>query len=133
MADGSNQRLFEKHHGGVTDWMRLMAGDALERHITVVGVIVKRSRTRLRLPAIGVTLEAGTVTQRKAQMIGLFEIADEVLHGVPAGYGFDDEFVGVGRPDVAIDAFDFAFMKMRSGHRHETWHIGHEILEDILV
>ena len=83
-----------------------MTADTRKMHVAVVWVIVKSTRARLRLPAIRVTLEAGAVAQGKTQMIGLFEIANEVLDGIPSGHGFDDELVGVGRPDVAIDAFD---------------------------
>ncbi len=95
-----------------------MAGDTLKPHIAVVGVVVKSPRARLRLPAIRVTLEAGTVAQGKTQMIGLFEIANEVLNGIPSGHGFDDKLVGVGCPNVAVDAFDLPLVMVGASQRH---------------
>ena len=58
------------------------------------------------------TFEAGAVAQRKTQMIRLFEIANEVLDGIPSGHGFDDELVGVGRPDAGVAAFDLPLVEM---------------------
>jgi hypothetical protein len=110
-----------------------MTADTLKVHVAVVWLIVKSPRACLRLPAIRVTLEAGAVTQGKTQMIGLFEIAHEVLDGIPSGHGFDDELVGVGRPDVAIDAFDLPLVEMGASERHHPRGIGHEVLEDVLV
>jgi hypothetical protein len=95
-----------------------MTGDTLKMHVAVVWVIVKRTRARLRLSTIRVTLEAGTVAQGKTQMIGLFEIANEVLDSIPSGHGFDDELVGVGCSDVAIDAFDLPLVEMGASERH---------------
>jgi hypothetical protein len=113
--------------------MRLMAHHTLKAQVAVVWIIVKGTGARLRLPTIRVTFQAGAVAQGKAQMVGLFEIADEVLDGIPSSHGFDDEFVGVGRPDVALDAFDLAFMEMGSGHGHQLRGVGHEILENLLM
>jgi hypothetical protein len=110
-----------------------MTGDTFKMHVAVVWVIVKSTRARLRLSTIRVTLEAGAVAQGKTQMIGLFEIANEVLDGIPSGHGFDDELVGVGGPDVAIDAFDLPLMEMSAGQRHHPRGVGHEVLEDVLV
>ena len=110
-----------------------MTGDALEVHVTVVGLIVKGPRARLRLPAIRVTLEAGAVTQRKTQMIGFVEVANDVLDGIPSSDGFDDEFVSEGRSDVAIDAFDLTFVEMGASERHHPRRVGHEVFEDVFV
>ena len=95
-----------------------MTGDTLKMHVAVVWVIVKSTRARLRLPTISVTLEAGAVAQRETEMIGLFEVANEVLDGIPSSQGFDDELVGVGCPDVAIDALDFPLVEMGASERH---------------
>jgi hypothetical protein len=95
-----------------------MAGDTLEIHVAVVRVIVKRPLTRRRLAPIGVTFEAGAIPQGKTQMIGLLEIANEVLHRIPSSHGFDDELVGVGRPYVAIDALDLPLVEMSAGQRY---------------
>ena len=95
-----------------------MTGDTLKMHVAVVWVIVKSTRARLRLPTISVTLEAGAVAQGETEMIGLFEIANEVLDGIPSGHGFDDELVGVGCSDVAIDAFDLPLMEMSARQRY---------------
>jgi hypothetical protein len=95
-----------------------MTGDTFKMHVAVVWVIVKSTRARLRLSTIRVTLEAGAVAQGKTQMIGLFEIANEVLDGIPSGHGFDDELIGVGCPDVAIDAFDLPLVEMSASQRH---------------
>ena len=110
-----------------------MAGGALKGHIAVVWVIVKGTLTRLRLAAIHVTFKAGAVAERKAQMVGFLEVADEILNRVPSGHGFDDELIGVGRPDVAIDAFDLPFVEMGARQGHQPRGVGHEVLEDLLV
>jgi hypothetical protein len=110
-----------------------MTGNALKVHVTVVGFIVKGPRARLRLPAIRVTLEAGAVTQRKTQMIGFFEVANDVLHGIPSSDGFDDEFVGESRADVAIDAFNLTLVEVGASERHHPRGIGHEVFEDVFV
>jgi hypothetical protein len=77
--------------------------------------------------------ETGPIAQGKAQMIGLLEVANEVLDGVPAGHGFDDELVGVGRPDVTIDAFDLPFVEMGAGKRHQPRGFSHKVLEELLM
>jgi hypothetical protein len=110
-----------------------MAGDAFKGHSAVVWVIVKGTRTRLRLAAIRVTFEAGAVAERKAQMVGLLEVANEILDRVPSGHGFDDKLIGVGRPDVAIDAFDLPLVKMGARKCHHLRGVGHEVLEELLV
>ena len=63
VADGADERLLQKHYGGVADRMRLMTCDTLKRHIAVVWVVVESPRACLRLPAICVTLEASAVAQ----------------------------------------------------------------------
>ena len=110
-----------------------MTGDALEVHVTVVGLIVKGPCARRRLPAIRVTLEAGAVTERKAQMIRFFEVTNDVLDGIPASDGFDDEFVSESRSNVAIDALDLTFMEVGASERHHARGVGHEVLENVFV
>jgi hypothetical protein len=66
-------------------------------------------------------------------MVWLFEITNEVLDSIPSSHGFDDELVGVGRPDVAIDAFDLTFVEMGASESHHPRGIGHKVLEEILV
>ena len=110
-----------------------MTGDTLKMHVAVVWIIVKSTRARLRLPAIRVTLEAGAVAQGKTQMIGLFEIANEVLDGIPPSHRFDYEFVGVGGSNVAIDTFDLPLVEMSASEHHHPRGVGHEVLEDVLV
>src|SRR5262245_34597756 len=110
-----------------------MAGDTLKWHVAMVVVIVKGTCARLRLPAIRMTLEAGPVAQGKTQMVGLFEIANEILDGIPPGHGLDDELIGEGRPNVAVDAFDLPLVMVRARECHQAWGVGHEVLEDVLV
>ena len=66
-------------------------------------------------------------------MIWLLEVANEILHRVPSGHGFDDEFVSVGCPNVAINAFDLPLVEMGAGERHQPRGVGHKVLEDFLV
>jgi len=110
-----------------------MTGNALKAHVQVVWFIVKGSRARPRLPAICVTFEAGAVAQRKAQVIGLLEVAEEILDRVPSGHGFNDKLIRVGRPNMAIDAFDLPLVEMSASERHQPRGVGHKVLEDFLV
>src|SRR5262249_2351276 len=130
LAHRLHRRLLEKQRGGVTTRGRLMAGDALNLHISVVRIVVKGLRAGLRLPAIGMAFKAAPVSEGKPQMIWILEAAHEIPHRIPAGDGLDDELVGERRPDVAVDTLDLPLMGMGTSECDQLRGIGHKVLED---
>lgn len=110
-----------------------MARHTLEGHASMIRLVVKGAGTRLRLPAISVTFETCPVAQWKSQMVRFLKIAHEVLDRIPTRHCLDNEFIGERSPDMAIDAFDFAFMMMGPGERHQLRSVSQKVLQSPLV